>query len=299
MVYYYYCGVGVRASLIKAIGQRSKYCNSLVSFCVRQQLSAAPPSTGTTLRIGRADPREPRQPQCQKQGGAAEPGRCVRTNRCPPTPCVKWLDLSDGQAGLNVPMEEEMLTERGRGVSFSHIRTRSMRLLASSPPHKRSREILLNATATRTETMQSTRTAFNLTIQSIGTFFQIILSRALPIATLSSLITTLLVKFVTVVTSITHLRAMPQSGRRSPSCFLGCRQAGILRLGSCQFWATLIACLSLFLAGFAFWVSFDSVRLARWTALKEFTLLCRDEVTRLSRSLRIGQWGRRTERFLV
>ena len=51
------------------------------------------------------------------------------------------------------------------------------------------------------------------------------------------------------------------------------------KLRSFQFWATLIACLSLFLAGFAFWVSFDSLRYTKWTAYREWMLLCRDEVT--------------------
>ncbi|EEU37514.1 uncharacterized protein NECHADRAFT_86406 [Fusarium vanettenii 77-13-4] len=48
-------------------------------------------------------------------------------------------------------------------------------------------------------------------------------------------------------------------------------------LKSWQFWATIFTAASLFFAGLAFWTSFEAGQYAKWTAHKDFTLLCMEE----------------------
>lgn len=64
---------------------------------------------------------------------------------------------------------------------------------------------------------------------------------------------------------------------------LGMRTAGLVwaRRASAKHWhvwAALATIISLFFTILAFWITLDTARYARWTAQKDFMLICSDEV---------------------
>ena len=128
--------------------------------------------------------------------------------------------------------------------------------------------------------MESFRTAFDFTTQSLSAFLNIIVSSINSVASFFSGVIALLLRSAAFIASVPRLVLDWIAPKfRSASCLGALQSINLRKLRNYKFWTMLIACLTLLLAGFAFWVSFASLRYSEWTARKEFTLLCRDEVT--------------------
>jgi hypothetical protein len=128
--------------------------------------------------------------------------------------------------------------------------------------------------------MESFRRASLLISQSLGDLLNHILPTTLSLASAYEVTKAIIIRVVRSTAYITRVLALEIFNKlhRAASYLKNCRLVDPRKLKSCQLIATLLACLSLILAGLAFWVSFDSLRYAKWTAHKEFTLLCHDEV---------------------
>ena len=149
---------------------------------------------------------------------------------------------------------------------------------------------LFGRVVTECQAMESFRRASFLISQSLGDFLDHILPTNLSLANSYEVTKAVITRVVRSTAYITRVLALEVFNKlhRAVSYLKNCRLGDLRKLKSCQLVATLVACLSLVLAGVAFWVSFDALRYAKWTAHKEFTLLCHDEVCDIYSS---GEWA--------
>jgi len=144
----------------------------------------------------------------------------------------------------------------------------------------KSKKLFFGRVVTECQVMESFRRAFLLISQSLGNLLNHILPTNLSLASSYEATKAVIIRAVRSTAFVTRALALGifSTLHRVASYLKNRRLIDLRKLKSCQLVATLLACLSLVLAGIAFWVSFDALRYAKWTAHKEFTLLCHDEV---------------------